>query len=342
MSKPLARSRRVAGRARVVHVGGEADLVVGDDVERAAGAVPLERAQVERLGHHALAGEGGIAVDGDRQRRGRVVMRVAPAPLGLPGAGPGRPPPAPTNSRWLGLGDRVTVIDLFLPRPVRALGAVVVLHVAGAALGRELARFDVAAALELGEDRLVRPAHGMGQHVEPPAVRHADHHVARAALGRALDRQVEHRHQHVDAFDREPLLAEVGLVQELLERLDLGEPLEQPLLLVRRHRLCGRRRSRSSRGARRAPRGRDVLDLVRHGAAVGRLEVRAATRRASPPGTAMRSTFAGIAAMTSGVRPSGPGSSAGSPMGGVPSGSSCAARWPCMRKALTSAIAAAT
>ena len=60
------------------------------------------------------------------------------------------------------------------------------------------------------------------------------------------------------------------------------------------------------------------------------------------PGTAMRSTFDGIAAMTSGVRPSGPGSSAGSPIGGVPSGSSSAARWPCIRNAFTSAIAAAT
>ena len=36
------------------------------------------------------------------------------------------------------------------------------------------------------------------------------------------------------------------------------------------------------------------------------------------------------------------GSSAGSPTGSEPSGSSCAARWPCMRWALTSAIAAAT
>ena len=58
-------------------------------------------------------------------------------------------------------------------------------------------------------------------------MRHADHHVARAALGRALDREVEHRHQHVHALDREPLLAEIGLVQELLERLHLGEPLQQ-------------------------------------------------------------------------------------------------------------------
>ena len=79
------------------------------------------------------------------------------------------------------MGDRVTVIALLLPVTVGALGAVVVLHVTGAALGRELARFDVPAALELGEDRLVRPADGMRQHVEPAAVRHADHHIARAA-----------------------------------------------------------------------------------------------------------------------------------------------------------------
>ena len=56
----------------------------------------------------------------------------------------------------------------------------------------------------------------------------------------------------------------------------------------------------------------------------------------------MRSTLDGIAAMISGVSPSVAGSSAGSPIGGVPSGSSLAARWPCMRNAFTSAIAAAT
>ena len=62
-------------------------------------------------------------------------------------------------------------------------------------------------------------------------------------------------------------------MQELLERLDLGQPLEQPALLL------GRQRLPVGAGldllAQPDPLlvGRDVLDLVRHGAAVGGLEV---------------------------------------------------------------------
>ncbi len=60
------------------------------------------------------------------------------------------------------------------------------------------------------------------------------------------------------------------------------------------------------------------------------------------PGTPTRRIEAGILAISSGVRPSGSGSSAGSPSGSEPSGSSRAARWPCVRCALISDIAAWT
>ncbi len=52
---------------RVLRRRGEPDLVVHDNVHGAAGTVPTQKRQVERLGHHALPGEGGIAVEGDRQ-----------------------------------------------------------------------------------------------------------------------------------------------------------------------------------------------------------------------------------------------------------------------------------
>src|SRR5215468_8866783 len=54
---------RVHARPRVLRRGGEADLVVHDDVHRAAGPVSAQQRQVQRLGHHALPGERGIAVD---------------------------------------------------------------------------------------------------------------------------------------------------------------------------------------------------------------------------------------------------------------------------------------
>ena len=92
-------------------------------------------------------------------------------------------------------------------------------------------------------------------------MRHAEHDVAGAALGGALDREVEHRHEHVHAFDRESLLAEVGLVQEPLERLDLGEALEQPALFVWCPSASGRHRTRSSPGATRAPRASTMCSI---------------------------------------------------------------------------------
>ena len=57
--------QRGAGVARVA--GGEADLVVDDQVHRAAGVVAARLRQRQRLHHHALAGEGGVAVHQHRQ-----------------------------------------------------------------------------------------------------------------------------------------------------------------------------------------------------------------------------------------------------------------------------------
>jgi hypothetical protein len=51
-------------------------------------------------------------------------------------------------------------------------------------------------------------------------MRHTDHDLVRAILGREPDRFVQHRHHHVEAFDRELLLAEECAPQVLLERLD--------------------------------------------------------------------------------------------------------------------------
>ena len=63
---------RIGRGARVARVGGEADLVVDDEMDRAAGAVALQPRQAEALGDHALAGEGRVAVDQQRQHLGRA------------------------------------------------------------------------------------------------------------------------------------------------------------------------------------------------------------------------------------------------------------------------------
>ncbi len=114
----------------------------------------------------------------------------------------------------------------------------VVLDVAGAALRDRGDRLQGGRAFELGEDRLVRATEVVRQHVETTAVGHAHDHFACAVGRRELDQLVEHRHGHVESFDRELLLAQVGLVHEALEGVDLDQPAQQRLALVRGKRLA--------------------------------------------------------------------------------------------------------
>ena len=162
-----------------------------------------------------------------------------------------------TYSRWLGLGDSVTVTPLPALRPVGARGAVVVLHVAGAALGRGGVRRRASARPRTRRGstrrggRRCAPARSAGRGGPCPST------TSRAPrLGGQLDRLVEHRHQRVEALDRELLLAQERLVQVALERLDLGQALEQAALLLGVERLAVARPTRSPGAARRAGCGR--------------------------------------------------------------------------------------
>ena len=157
---------RVGRGARIARIGGEADLVVDDEMHRAAGAVPAQSRQAEAFGDHALAGEGGVAGDQQRHHHGAVV--AGGAVLVLLGA-------------HLAEHDRIDDLEMRRiggERQVHPVavelavggGAEVILHVARALdlVGRRRA------ALELVEDGAVRLAHHLRQHVEPAAVGHAD------------------------------------------------------------------------------------------------------------------------------------------------------------------------
>ena len=72
----LGQIGRPVCRAGIVRVGGEPDLVVLDDVDRAADRVAVDRLQVERLGDHALPRERGVAVDDHRHRRVGLAVGV--------------------------------------------------------------------------------------------------------------------------------------------------------------------------------------------------------------------------------------------------------------------------
>ncbi len=108
-----------------------------------------------------------------------------------------------------------------------ALGAEVVLHVAGALDG---ARVDV--ALELAEDLGVLLADDVGEHVEPAAVGHADRDLVEAGLGGRLADLVDDRDRGLAALEGEPLLADELGLQEGLERLGLVELEQDPQLLL--------------------------------------------------------------------------------------------------------------
>ena len=132
----------------------------------AADPVALDQREVERLGHDALAGEGGVAVDEDGQHREphvasragsrSILARAMPSTTGL------------TASRCDGLAASSTGMIVAGATLEDAGLAQVVLHVA-----RALDRVGIDVALELAEELLVGLADDVDQHVEPAAVRHA-------------------------------------------------------------------------------------------------------------------------------------------------------------------------
>ena len=95
-----------------------------------------------------------------------------------------------------------------------------------------------------------------------------------AGLGGQHDHLVEHQHHHVEALDRELLLAEERAVQVVLERLDAQQAVEDVAPLV------GRQRLRVGAGLDGLAQpealavAREVLDLVRDRPRVGLAQAR--------------------------------------------------------------------
>jgi hypothetical protein len=183
----LEHARDVGGiRRRPAFFGkrGESDLIVHDDVERAAGLVACELAHVEHFLHHALARERGVAVD--QEHHALVADRVAGAVL--LGA-------HPADRDGIDVFEMARVVaerEMHRPPALRLqIGAVaeVILHVAlpHVHLGIGI--------LELAEDAARSLPQDVGEHVEPPAVRHADHDLALPLSRSGLDHEIEERDQ---------------------------------------------------------------------------------------------------------------------------------------------------
>ncbi len=90
------------------------------------------------------------------------------------------------------------------------------------------------AALELVEDHAVRLGHDLRQHVEPAAVRHAEHDLLHAERAAALDDLLERRNHRFGAVEPEALGAgELG-VAEFLETFRLDQLVEDRALALAR------------------------------------------------------------------------------------------------------------
>ena len=205
---------------RVARVGGgETDLVVDDEVHRAARAVATGLGQVQRLHDDALAGEGCVTVDHDRQHVGAVA--VAAAHL------------ARLGGAFDHGADDLEVRRVEGQRQVHgtcrggniAGEALVVLHITAGQVGRM-------PALEFGEQVLGHLAQHVDQQVQAAAVGGADDHFLQAVVAALAHQFVHGGDEALAAFQREALLADVAGVQVTLQALGGGQPLKDAFLLL--------------------------------------------------------------------------------------------------------------
>ena len=213
--------RAVGVGARALGRRREADLVVDDDVKRAADVVGRKLRQVERLLDDSLAGKGGVAVD-EEQHRPVAQVVADPVLLGAHAAHRHR-----VDELEVARVERQREVDpaAVFRRPVARVTHVV-LHVAAA---RVLLRVEV---LELAEDVPGRLADDVGEHVQAAAVGHAKDDLHRALRCDLLDREVEQGDQALGALERKALGSQVLLLDELLEHRGVDQLLQDPDLLV--------------------------------------------------------------------------------------------------------------
>ncbi len=176
--------RAVGRRAREARRGREPDLVVDDEMDGAARAIAAQAGEIEGFRHQALAGERGIAV---QEQAHDLLAFLVPALALLAAHLAEHDGVDGLQVRRVG-GER-QVYRTAVKDPVRRR-AEVILDVAGALHVVRVRR----GALEFGKDRLQRLAHHAGEHVEPPAVGHADDDVLDAELAAALEDLLERRH----------------------------------------------------------------------------------------------------------------------------------------------------
>ena len=182
-------------------------------MDRAAGAEALGPRHGETFRHHALAGEGGVAVHQERQHRGARGLVVALLLLGARLAQHHRI----DRLEMRGVGGQRQMHLVAVELAVRR-GAQMIFHVARAlhfAMGLAEPPWNSWKMLAIGL------GHHVGEHVQPPAMRHAEHDFLHAQLAAALDDLFHRGDQRFAAVETEALGAEEFHAAEFLERLRL-------------------------------------------------------------------------------------------------------------------------
>ena len=190
-------------------------------MDRAAGLVTLQLGEIEGLLDDALADEGCVAVNEDRDDRQVGVSQVL-----LLGAHDALQD-AVGGLQVRGIGTHVDLGGQAVVEGVDAPRAQVILDVA-----RTLDGVGHVVALELVEDLRVGLARDVGEHVEAASVRHADGDLVDAGARRVGQDVVEQRDQGLAALEGEALLAHELRLEELLEGLCTDEGAQDVALRV--------------------------------------------------------------------------------------------------------------
>ena len=203
--------RRIRRGARIHRARGEADLVVDDEVDRAAGAVALEAREGEAFSYDALPREGRIAMQQQGHLRRPVELALLARFRELLSARTAKHDRV-HSFKVRGVGTHGEVDRIAVKLAVRR-GAEVVFHIPRAERTGALR----GAALELMEDLVIALAHHGGEHVQAAAVRHADDDLVDAERAAALDDLLQRRHGGFAAIETEAFGAREALVQEALK-----------------------------------------------------------------------------------------------------------------------------
>ena len=220
--------RAIFRRTRVCGQRGETDLVVRDDVNRAADSVALELRHVQHLGDNPLPGHRRVAVDQNRDDL-RTLRRVAAVALACSRHADDNGIHGLEMARVCAQAH----LDFCAGRQhvARVHVAEVILHIAVAIHGvRDEIR------IEFPEHEAVGLPQKLHDDREPPAMRHAHRDLLHAEARAIFQHRIERRDERFAALDAEAFLPLVGdRVQETLERLDLVDVPQHPRLCPRVH-----------------------------------------------------------------------------------------------------------